>query len=152
MDWEAIGAAGEVLGAAGVIATLAYLAMQIRQNTRALRAASIDSMTNIANDIRTSLFKDPEITAIYVNGLKDVAALNEVESERFRLLMTNAVWALWNAYTQAQLGDTQSWDAQKPLLRRFLSQPGGEWYWKTYKAEFSVEFQAEVDLILRADR
>ena len=33
MDWEAIGAIGEVLGAAGVLATLVYLATQIRQNT-----------------------------------------------------------------------------------------------------------------------
>ncbi len=36
MNWEAIGAIGELLGAAGVIATLGYLAFQIRQNTRQL--------------------------------------------------------------------------------------------------------------------
>ena len=148
MDWEAIGAIGEVLGAAGVIATLVYLATQIRQNTRALQAASIDSMTSIANDVRSEIFNDPDVAAIYVNGLKSIESLDEVQRERFRLVMTNALWALWNAYTQAQLGDSQSWDAQKPLLRRFLSQPGGEWYWETYKSEFSAEYQAEVDLIL----
>ncbi len=38
MNWEAIGAIGEVLGAAGVIITLAYLAVQIRQNSRPLSA------------------------------------------------------------------------------------------------------------------
>jgi hypothetical protein len=48
VDWEAIGALGEVLGATGVIVTLGYLAVQIRHNTRALRAASIDSMTQQA--------------------------------------------------------------------------------------------------------
>ncbi len=30
MNWEAIGAVGEVLGAIGVIVTLGYLAVQIR--------------------------------------------------------------------------------------------------------------------------
>ena len=40
MNWEAIGAVGEVLGALGVIATLGYLAAQIRQNTRALHSSS----------------------------------------------------------------------------------------------------------------
>lgn len=152
MDHESIaqllGNYGEFVGAIGVVVTLAYLAVQIRQNTRALRAASIDSMTQFANDIRSNLFTDPEITAIYMNGLRDVDNLNDLERERFRLLMTNALWALWNAYTQAQLGDTQSWDAQKPLLRRFLSQPGGDWFWRTYKNEFSLDFQAEVDLVL----
>ena len=36
MNWEAIGAIGEVLGALGVVLTLAYLAVQIRQNTRSM--------------------------------------------------------------------------------------------------------------------
>ncbi|MGD8829731.1 MAG: hypothetical protein PVF57_03930, partial [Pseudomonadales bacterium] len=34
--WEAIGAIGELLGAIGVILTLVYLAVQIRQNTSAM--------------------------------------------------------------------------------------------------------------------
>jgi hypothetical protein len=34
MNWEAIGAVAEVMGAFGVIATLIYLAIQIRQNSR----------------------------------------------------------------------------------------------------------------------
>ncbi len=152
MDHESIaqilGSYGEFVGAIAVVITLAYLAVQVRQNTLALRASSINSMTQFANDIRTNLFSDPEITAIYMNGLRDVESLNDLERERFRLLMTNALWALWNAYTQAQLGDTQSWDAQKPLLRRFLSLPGGDWFWRTYRNEFSSEFQAEVDLVL----
>ena len=33
MNWEAVGAISEVVGAIGVIATLAYLAVQIRQNS-----------------------------------------------------------------------------------------------------------------------
>ena len=33
MNWEAIGAIGEILGALGVVITLAYLATQIQQNT-----------------------------------------------------------------------------------------------------------------------
>jgi hypothetical protein len=37
MNWDAIGAVAELLGAAGVIVSLGYLAIQIRQNTAALR-------------------------------------------------------------------------------------------------------------------
>ena len=35
MNWEAIGAVGEILGAAGVIVTLVYLARQIHVSNRA---------------------------------------------------------------------------------------------------------------------
>ena len=48
MDHESIaqllGNYGEFVGAIGVVITLAYLAFQIRQNTRATRAASHHSI------------------------------------------------------------------------------------------------------------
>ena len=40
MNWEAIGAVGEVAGAIGVIVTLAFLATQIRQNTTVAKATT----------------------------------------------------------------------------------------------------------------
>lgn len=46
MNWEALGAVAEPIGALGVIATLAYLAVQIRQNTRAVRAQTYDSFVS----------------------------------------------------------------------------------------------------------
>ena len=33
MDWNAIGAMGEVIGAAAVVISLIYVALQVRQNT-----------------------------------------------------------------------------------------------------------------------
>ncbi len=38
MNWEAVGAAGEILGALGVIVSIIYLAAQINANTRTMRA------------------------------------------------------------------------------------------------------------------
>ncbi len=145
-DWGAI---GEILGAIATIATLIYLAMQIRQNTRALQAASVDSTIQAANDIRANLFLDPEITNIYRKGLQDVEALDETDRERFRLIMTNALWAFWNTYSQSQLGGRQSWGSQRSIIRRFLSQPGGVWFWHNYRTEFESEFQLEIDSILK---
>jgi hypothetical protein len=43
MNWDAIGAAGEWAGAIGVIATLVYLAGQLKQNTKALRSSTYQS-------------------------------------------------------------------------------------------------------------
>ena len=40
MNWDALGAIAELLGALGVIATLVYLSFQIRQNTSAMRGQS----------------------------------------------------------------------------------------------------------------
>jgi len=40
VNWVAIGAIGELIGGAAVIATLIYLAVQLRQNTKGIRAQS----------------------------------------------------------------------------------------------------------------
>ena len=42
MDWNAVGAIGEVGGAIGVVVTLIYLAGQLKQNTSALKSASYE--------------------------------------------------------------------------------------------------------------
>lgn len=36
MNWEAMGALGEIVGAAAVVVTLVYLSVQVRQNTRSM--------------------------------------------------------------------------------------------------------------------
>ena len=38
MNWDAVGAIGEIVGALAVVITLVYLAIQVRQNTRHLQA------------------------------------------------------------------------------------------------------------------
>ncbi len=62
MNWQAIGAIGELAGAVGVIATLGYLAFQIRQNNELLRSESRQAL--VANDV-TSLTASLENTDVF---------------------------------------------------------------------------------------
>ena len=41
MNWDAIGAVGEILGALAVFVTLIYLAIQTRDNVKVLRARAV---------------------------------------------------------------------------------------------------------------
>jgi hypothetical protein len=41
MNWDAIGAIGEIVGALAVLATLIYLAIQVRQNSEQVRQNSV---------------------------------------------------------------------------------------------------------------
>jgi hypothetical protein len=62
MDWEAIGAIGEIIGAVAVLLTIVYLADQIKQNTKAATLQAISDATtevwrNLCIDIdRTEKF------------------------------------------------------------------------------------------------
>ena len=66
MNWDAAGAIGEIIGAIAVFLTLAYLAIQIRQNTNAVRTTALDSSVNSVMRAREKIFEDPDLVRIYL--------------------------------------------------------------------------------------
>jgi len=89
MDWEAIGATAEAVGAVGVMLTLLYLALQTRQNTRVLEQtsrmheasmyrANIDGVMNL----QAILAQDENLALIWKKGLAD-EDLSDSEVARF---------------------------------------------------------------------
>ena len=83
MNWTAIGAIGEILGAAGVIITLVYLARQVRQNTRATKLSTAQSIATAARDWNRPLLLDPELAWTFQVGTEDPTQLDEKEQARF---------------------------------------------------------------------
>jgi hypothetical protein len=154
MNWEAIGAVGEIVGALAVFLTLIYLAMQIRQNTLSVRAAAVDASISHVSNIRESIFASADITDIYVEGGKDPFSLEEKPLVRYRLLIHNILLAISNIHEQSKLtGLSQSsWESQEPIIERIVSTPGGAWFWENYRHEFEESFRQEVDDILRKSR
>ncbi len=51
MNWEAAGAVGELIGAFAVVAMLIYLAIQIRENTRASKSEAFRDSVALWNDV-----------------------------------------------------------------------------------------------------
>ena len=46
MNWDALSAIGQTVGALAVVISLIYLAVQMRQNTRAVRGTSFQAVTD----------------------------------------------------------------------------------------------------------
>lgn len=65
MNWEAIGAVGEIAGAAVVLITLLFLARQIQQNTAGLRAQALNATYNEWNNMVGELQAQPDLRAAY---------------------------------------------------------------------------------------
>ena len=150
MNWEAIGAIGEVVGSIAVIVTLIYLATQIRQNTRSVQSAAIDTTANVSIATRQSIYTSAELSNIWNRGMADPKSLDDDERLRFRLALHNVIWGLWSQYEQAELTGVsgQVWQSTKPILRRIIGSPGGKWFWSGYKHEFAESFVQEVDGIV----
>jgi len=157
MNWEAIGAIGEGVGAIAVVLTLGYLALQIRQNTRniqtntqALRLAAYDSWVTNAAGLRRSVIENEEVARIYETGLADPDQLQGLEQTRFRVLMRSMVQGIQIEYFQLAHSELfpETWAASRHTLRRLLGQPGGARFWASYKHEFPAGFVQELDRVL----
>ena len=64
MNWEAIGAIGEALGALVVVITVGYLAIQIRQNTAQQKREETVSLYRGQNEV-VSEMRDPMLVRAY---------------------------------------------------------------------------------------
>jgi heme/copper-type cytochrome/quinol oxidase subunit 1 len=60
MNWEAIAAIGELIGAVAVVVTLIYLAAQIRHNTKTTKAATRQAISDSAITPAQNFFTDSE--------------------------------------------------------------------------------------------
>ena len=60
MDWIAVGAIAELVGAVAVVITLIYLADQVRNNTRMARRASTAEAVAAIRTFSVSLVDNPE--------------------------------------------------------------------------------------------
>jgi len=151
MNWDAIGAVGEIIGALAVFITLIYLALQIRQNTRAINSAALDSTVNTISIARQSIYENDDVARVYLKGLAAPEELDELERLKFRLLLHNLMLSESNIFAQTTFSDLpdSEWQAQSTVIKRVLSSPGGSWFWSEYSNEFDAEFRTKIDELMR---
>ncbi len=142
MNWEALGSVGEFVGAIGVIASLIYLAVQIRQNTRSLRAGTYESLSQATAASNTLLMSDPEFARIVEIGLgseplppEDLARFTAYLRMSFRRYDS-----IFLHYRQGTL-PTDAWQAYWNSFRRILQSTNVQRYWERRKEDYTPDFQ-----------
>jgi hypothetical protein len=147
-DWANI---GEIVGGVAVIVSLLYLAWQIRQNTKAVRATAVDSSINYSMSVRQAIFENKEITHHLPPGMPATPMHSPRRtSSGSGSCATTCCLSHWNIFSQSRLADltSETWSSQRHVVKRMLTTEGGRWFWDNYRQEFEASFQVEVDAIL----
>ena len=86
MNWNAIGAVGEILGAVAVIVSLVYLAVQVRHNTESLR---IQTLQRVMDRVGTSDSRasSEHVANVLARGRKSYLGLGEADRITFSYYM-----------------------------------------------------------------
>lgn len=75
INWEAISSIAEVTGAAAVIISLVYLAVQIRSGTQALKTSTRDASFHHIMEWNYALSQSSDLPALFHRGCEDFSAL-----------------------------------------------------------------------------
>lgn len=147
MNWDALGAIGETLGAVGVIVTLIYLARQISQNTRAMRLSTSHSVATAAREWNRPLLADPELAWTFQVGTEDPTKLDAKEQARFIELCFSLLRMFEDAHYQYHHGalDPDIWEGYEKLYGAYAKAPGFQAYWAKRKETFRQEFRDFID-------
>jgi len=87
VNWEAITAIGQLVGALAVVISLIYLANEVRSNTRATREASMRWVSDNYTQWVRQVSGHPDLSELFYRGIYDFESLVGVEVVRFSGLM-----------------------------------------------------------------
>jgi hypothetical protein len=143
MDITTLAAWGELLGGIAVVVSLIYLALQIRQNSRLLRASGGSAAAQANFVFSTAIAQDEDLTRLYWDGLQDRADLTESDRRRFDMVISVAVAALQQQLSLAKdnLIDPDVWDSQIKAFQWVLRHQGALQWWNEYRGNSSDDFR-----------
>jgi hypothetical protein len=146
VTWEAIGAIGEVAGAIGVIATLLYLSIQIRQNSRMMKANAKQSISDASQQLIYQMADEAEIMEKLL--FNDDANLTPVERRKAWFLFRAMLRGYESQIYQHEVGllDDAEWAYLKRVILETTSYPGFDSLWPELSGTVSDPLREIIDM------
>ena len=144
-DWANI---GEIVGAAGVIASLVFVGLQVRSNTKTTRLHMHEQVTQTYMSFLNSVLMDPEA---FSEGLRSKTAEFENLTEKQKFIFFATMLGFFKhfelMYAQYQHGvmNEETWNAWNEHVRMYFHQPGAQAWWSLRKSTFVPGFRAYLE-------
>jgi hypothetical protein len=149
MNWGAIAAVGEVLGAIAVIGTLLYLASQTRHTRTAVESAANLGIVEAHSRFRQALMVNPDLADLLARANIDPEV---TDGERIRLQMLfHDIFMACAVGILTKAGDNTPRTDTRYLAELLNDNPYGIIEWNRKRDEMSEivpEFCSEIDTLL----
>jgi len=139
MNWDAIGAVGEIAGALAVVVSLVYLASQIRQSNRLMSLEATKFSTDTILTLTDMVLADDKLIDLMV---KDSEDLTERELFKLKMLGRRMIVAIRSNYLARD--EVRSLDESTTMFSAIYHRDkfnyGMRLVWPEYKNELNPEF------------
>jgi hypothetical protein len=128
MNWEAVGAVGEFLGALAVVASLVYLAMQVRQARQMFAANAQQQLGDAFQQLPRDIWSNPDVHRIGQIATTTPNELSDGDRERFGMLLISMFTEFSNVLQLSQI-DPSIFEGFGPSMDRMLRFPAVRAWW-----------------------
>lgn len=148
MTLSDLGSIGEFIGAMGVIASLIYVGLEVRGNTKAQRARAHETVVSGYMASIELMANHAETTA---KGFKSSYEEFRDFSDAEKLIFFGMIYGFFKHFEQIYAQHKQGligsseWEAWNEHIRMQFHQPGVQWWWTLRRTSFSESFRAYLD-------
>jgi len=138
----------EIGGVAVVVVSLLVVVFELRQNTAAIRGATLGA---VAERQQFELYWSSEIASDFVKAIQSPSQLSPVEGWRMSEWLTAAIVARQNEYSQYRMGlvSEESWQLTEGTIQLMLSVEWSQNWWAVYReVPWDEAFISRVDTLV----
>lgn len=147
---QLLGNFGEFFGAIAVVATLFYLAVQIRQNSRATQMSNSHELNEATREWWAKLSDNNELASIWRRGLMDLSSLTPEEAIRFSTMMQQLMNLMEELHYAESSDEVTGWvgGAFKTGAPEIMGLPGFKSWFEQRGNWLTPEFRAIVESMM----
>jgi len=141
---------GAALSGVGVMLGLVYFSIELRHNTRAVRAAAFQQVINSFASVSFDLARDKNLVDLFVRGGQDFASLGIIERTQYSYMLLSFVRRAEGVLFQTSLQTlhTEHWSGIRNSIKAVMATPGTRVCWSEIRTRLNPEFRAFVDQLI----
>jgi hypothetical protein len=146
-EWASI---ASVVSAVALIVSVIYVSIQIRHNTRAVRASAFQQVVDSFAGISLDIAKDKNLVDLYLRASQEFASLSDVERAQYSLMLLSFLRRAENVFfqTENQLLHTEHWSGIRDSIKAIVDPPGARDCWSAIKSRLNPEFRVFIDTLI----
>jgi len=145
----------QIVASVGVVLSLIFVGLQIRQSTAVLQRNEHNSTMEQWTVIRMAIAKHRELAELMTAGLDGERPLDAADQLRLEQMLQENAWAAFHIWDRTQRGVFPKGTFEQTggaLLRIILKTPRGRAWWQGAKSVgFVPDYVADVDAVLAED-
>jgi hypothetical protein len=137
----------------GVIFTLIIFSIQIRENTRAMRASTFQQVVNSFAAISFDIARDRSLVDLYIRAGRDFSALSDAERVQYSFMLLSFLRRAENVYVQSEIRTLHAphWSGIRESIKAVMASPGARACWSEIRNRHNPHFRAFIDELIAED-